>query len=319
MSLRSPRAVAGAPVVSRAALALAVVILAALVAAAAPAPAGAAGGKRTFAVEVSGRHVVEWTYRSDRELRECSTWSKGEGRQVTTFSTGRPERYTLQVTQVPGHGPVAVWLARDQRTHRFEITSHGRWQDHDPPVSCSPCGPNSEFGECQPASPGRDDAVACPRRERVGIISTAYLPPSEQERDDDLVPPYAVLRVATSVALDDAMPLPARPGGRAAHRGRAAAGRRRRAAPDPPGPRPVADARGVADAADGLRRARPHAQAARRRLPADRRARADRVRDDDGEGPRHAPALTSERCRSHGRMSFSAERIARVAGERLSV
>lgn len=214
MSLRSPRAVAGAPVVSRAALALAVVILAALVAAAAPAPAGAAGGKRTFAVEVSGRHVVEWTYRSDRELRECSTWSKGEGRQVTTFSTGRPERYTLQVTQVPGHGPVAVWLARDQRTHRFEITSHGRWQDHDPPVSCSPCGPNSEFGECRPASPGRDDAVACPRRERVGIISTAYLLPSEQERDDDLVPPYAVLRVATSVALDDAMRrcLPAREG-----------------------------------------------------------------------------------------------------------
>ena len=129
----------------------AVVALATLLA---PSGAHAAKGEMKLAVEVTGIHVVDWSNRGKDAPNPCKAWIKGAGSKTIGFSTRRPVRYTAFSTPRIGDvRPQFVLLGGTNARYRATVARKGDWVENTIPqtAQCTPCGPLSEYGECQAA------------------------------------------------------------------------------------------------------------------------------------------------------------------------
>lgn len=165
-----------------------------------------------FKVEVTGIHVVDWSYRPSTAGETCKAWSKGEGTQTTGFSTKRPVKYVGM--KIVGKLPKAM-----AKAPRFTLLGFGRpgdfkatverkgdWEDHTVPMTaeCTPCGPRSEYGACDDA-PHVDPArlLNCGRRDIKAASAHLTFIGKHDERDEDLLAPLTdALRVEPSAGVD---------------------------------------------------------------------------------------------------------------------
>ncbi|HEU4658256.1 MAG TPA: hypothetical protein VFR97_12060 [Capillimicrobium sp.] len=175
------------------ALAAAAVAAAATLATAAPASAAA---DPVIAVDVIAKHTVVWDFVEEGYPDDCRNWVKGSGTQTIRVRSDRRER--LRLDRAFGK----VFLSAE-RPGTFEggVERVGRWKVNVPPNTqpCSPCGPLSEFGECDDdPQPPKPLQFQCGERQgRYPLASIGY-------RKATLVPDLAKgLTVAASVTFKE--------------------------------------------------------------------------------------------------------------------
>ena len=179
---------------SRSLLAAAAAAVAAAVALAAAAPAHAADP--VLAVDITGIHVVDWAFDSGGYPDECQAWTKGSGTQTLGLRTPKPVRYDLLDV-------VTTKLLLPKGTGRFAGSAQRSavWREHAVPLTsaCTPCGPRSEYGECEE---GDGDLLAplwdC-RRRTPKAEAMLQLVPSGTELGDGVVTLADTLVVTTAV------------------------------------------------------------------------------------------------------------------------
>jgi len=149
-----------------------------------PAAASAARGPssvttKAFDVRVSGEHTVRWGFYSTLSLSDCTSWSVGKGELTATYAGRRASRYELmQIVYRKGMKKRTEyqWGVTDDVLPRFEITQEGEWEDNNGmKAACTPCGPGSEYGPCQP-DPPEPPAAVCPKRKAAGVVDLTYFP-----------------------------------------------------------------------------------------------------------------------------------------------
>lgn len=169
---------------------------AALAAAAAATPAQAAPGDAVLQVEITGIHVVDWTYVTGGYPDECQGWTKGSGTQTTGIRTVAPIRYDLFDI---GFGKL---LSPDTRKARFKASAErsADWTEHRTPMTsaCTPCGPLSEYGKCEEPGPDVAPLFVC-RRQTPEAMAMLQMIPAGTEMEDGVVSLADVL-VVTSTA-----------------------------------------------------------------------------------------------------------------------
>jgi hypothetical protein len=109
--------------------------------------AASASAEPIFAVDVIAKHDIAWDYRDGDSTNACHAWSKGSGTQSLQIHSERREQVRLE------HA-FGRTLISGKRPGTFDglITRTGRWQVNKPAnvQPCTPCGPNSEYGPCDP-------------------------------------------------------------------------------------------------------------------------------------------------------------------------
>jgi hypothetical protein len=112
--------------------------------AAVPAHAAAAP---IIAIDVQATHKIGWDYRDAGFPDACKSWSRGSGSQVFTVQTNRRQRVRLE--KVLGRN---MLTGLREGTFEGTVQRHGTWRVNVPQnvPPCSPCGPSSEYGPCDP-------------------------------------------------------------------------------------------------------------------------------------------------------------------------
>jgi len=148
-----------------------------------PAAASAARGPssvttKAFDVRISGSHTVLWGFSSRLDRSTCTSWSVGTGKLEATYAARRASRYELmEIVYRKGMKKRTEyqWGVTDDVLPRFEITQEGEWEDNNGmKAACTPCGPLSEYGPCQP-DPPKPPAAVCPKRQAAGVVDLSYI------------------------------------------------------------------------------------------------------------------------------------------------
>lgn len=175
------------------------ILAAAAIAGLAAVPAAASAAPTTtqtaYSIDITGIHVVDWSDQPGEKV-ECRAWSAGSGTQTIGFSTPRKLRYTGLILTgrrpfpVPRFQLVPAGLGRVKAT----VTRTGEWTDHVIPQSCTPCGPGSEYGECEPtAAVDPATLLSCGRRTirraSATVVWSGKGEPIRGDGDDDLLTP----------------------------------------------------------------------------------------------------------------------------------
>lgn len=146
--------------------------VAALACAGALSAAPGASADATIAVDIVAKHSVTWDYTEDGYSDDCASWTKGSGKQTMLVHSDRRERLRLE------HA-FGRWMLTGKTQGTFESTlvRNGSWDIHTPEPRCTPCGPNSEYGECGPEptkpKPLRFD---CGERKLRGAVARVSYP-----------------------------------------------------------------------------------------------------------------------------------------------
>jgi hypothetical protein len=107
----------------------------------------AASAEPIIAVDIQATHKVGWDYQDAAYPDECKNWSRGSGSQVFTVQTNRRQRMRLE--KVLGNH---MLTGLKDGTYEGTVERRGNWRVNVPPNKqpCSPCGPSSEYGPCDP-------------------------------------------------------------------------------------------------------------------------------------------------------------------------
>jgi hypothetical protein len=106
-----------------------------------------ASAEPTFAVDIIAKHDVAWDYRAGDVNDSCDTWSKGSGTESLQINSKRREKMRLE--RVFGR---TMLTSAQSGTFDGLISRNGSWKVNVPPNQppCTPCGPSSEYGPCDP-------------------------------------------------------------------------------------------------------------------------------------------------------------------------
>jgi uncharacterized protein (DUF2141 family) len=165
----------------------------------APAAAQAAATPE-YAVEVTGIHVVDWELRTADYPQECKGWTHGQGTQTLGVRTTKAARYMLLT--IPGSGPMFS-MSKAGKYAGHAQRELQKWQDHGVPQTraCTPCGPLSEYGECDEDASG--DLLAplfdCKARTAPGTAVVSLALAGQPTGEGSAVALADSVRVATSV------------------------------------------------------------------------------------------------------------------------
>jgi hypothetical protein len=165
----------------------------------APVPAGAhAATAGTYAVEVTGIHVVDWQYRGEGYPDQCKAWSKGAGTQTLGIRTTKAARY--MTLALPGVAP-RLLSTRLGRYAGVARRTGSDWEDHAIPqtAACSPCGPLSEYGECAEEPPPIAPLHDCARRNGIAAAAVELLEAGKSYEPDGPAALVDALHVQTNV------------------------------------------------------------------------------------------------------------------------
>ncbi|HEU4658273.1 MAG TPA: hypothetical protein VFR97_12145 [Capillimicrobium sp.] len=170
--------------------------VAACAAAGAVAAAPAQARDPLLAVEVTGIHVVDWTYATEGAGQECKAWSRGSGTQTLGIRTPRAARYEVLDT-----GMAKLLLPQGSPTFAGSAQRTGDWTDHAVPLTsaCTPCGPRSEYGPCEDTAPDLLHPLYDCKRRTPAANAMLQLVPAGSEMGDGLTALADTLVVATSV------------------------------------------------------------------------------------------------------------------------
>jgi hypothetical protein len=164
----------------------------------APAVAQAASTPQ-YAVEVTGIHVVDWELRTADYPAECKSWTQGRGTQTLGVRTTKAARYMLLT--IPGAGPM-LSMSRAGRYAGSAQRELQVWKEHGVPqtAACTPCGPLSEYGECDEDASG--DLLAplfdCKARKGPGGAVVSLTLAGQRVGDGEVTALADSVRVATS-------------------------------------------------------------------------------------------------------------------------
>jgi hypothetical protein len=124
-------------------LPLAALVAASLILVAAP----AASADQTIAVDITAKHDVVWNYVETGYPDKCRNWAKGSGTQTIRIHSERRELMRLEKA-------FGNTMLTGKRAGTFDglVSRVGKWEVNVPQnvQPCSPCGPNSEYGPCDP-------------------------------------------------------------------------------------------------------------------------------------------------------------------------
>jgi len=150
----------------------------------------------TFAVEVTGIHDVMWSYKSAGWPDTCKSWTDGAGTQTTGLSTRRP--MTFRATRLDGKLPRAMkdvprftLLGPFGRPrYRATVERKGDWREYVRPATseCTPCGPLSEYGQCEGEQAPFVPLQRCGRHDLPrATAALGFVPAGTADRDDELL------------------------------------------------------------------------------------------------------------------------------------
>lgn len=113
--------------------------------------APAAHAEMLYDIEIDLRHSVSWEYQGKGYPDECREWSKGSGSQSFEVRTKRPKRVQLEIL----FGKPAITGYGGGERYSGLLDRVGTWKSNWVPMTakCWPCGPLSEFGECEEEDP----------------------------------------------------------------------------------------------------------------------------------------------------------------------
>lgn len=168
----------------------------ALGAAAAPAAQALTTTDMTFRVEITGIHDVQWSYKSLGWPDRCKSWTDGSGTQTIGISTRRP--MTFRATRFDGRLPRAMkdvprftLLGPFGRPrYRATVERQGDWREHVRPSTpeCTPCGPLSEYGQCEGEQAPFVPLQRCGRHDLPeATTSVELVPAGTADADDELL------------------------------------------------------------------------------------------------------------------------------------
>ena len=166
----------------------------------APAVAQAAAATPEYAVEVTAIHVVDWELRTANHPQPCKGWTHGQGTQTLGVRTTKAARYMLLT--IPGSGPMFS-MSKAGKVSGHAQRELQKWQEHGVPQTraCTPCGPLSEYGECDENAKG--DLLAplfdCRARKAPGTAVVTLALAGQATGEGGAVALTDSLRVATSV------------------------------------------------------------------------------------------------------------------------
>ncbi len=179
-------------------------------------PSAQAAPSPTYQVDVTGIHVVDWQYQGANYPAECKAWSKGSGTQTLGIRTTKPAQYMLLA--VPGTAPQL--LMSKLGAYAGSAQRSADWKDHTIPqtAACTPCGPLSEYGECDEGDP---DLLAplhdCRTKKSTASAAIALVLKGQSTRPDGPAALANSLRVDTSVVAQFPSCPPTQSGGPGLH------------------------------------------------------------------------------------------------------
>jgi len=112
------------------------------------AAAPAASADQIIAADIIVKHNVVWDYQETGYPDACKTWNRGSGTQTLTIHSLKRERLRLE----RAFGKLLLTGMGSRGTFEGLVDRVGRWKVNLPPNTqpCSPCGPQSEYGPCDP-------------------------------------------------------------------------------------------------------------------------------------------------------------------------
>jgi hypothetical protein len=183
------------------------------------APAGAhAATARTYAVAVTGIHVVDWQYQGEGYPDQCTAWSKGTGTQTLGIRTTKRARY--MILSLPGVAPRLLTTKLGRYVGVARRTGSD-WEDHAIPqtAACTPCGPLSEYGPCAEEPPPLAPLHDCARRNGVASAGVELFEAGKSYEPDGPAALVDALHVRTSVVAGFRSCPPTQPDGPGLHAG----------------------------------------------------------------------------------------------------